>query len=247
ERLNKTAGTRVHLMDTVGRRPPTAVDVHIMPGGIKTLSITETGCFLQALADDKLSFPPSHDRPAVYFCGHGKRDACCAKFGLQTIRRMQEIASRDGAEVQTWTTTHLGGDRFAGTALVFPWGHMYGWLCPEDAEALLKAALTGRPYGKRFRGCAYLDRLRQTAHAFLYGEVLLPEDLRTVDAIEVVEIGDQEGIVRARLGAAKGSQAGVVELHLRKSTYSIYSTCRMAATGAHISSGRWEVSEWRFL
>jgi hypothetical protein len=80
-----------------------------------------------------------HHEPLVLICTHGKRDACCATHGLAWLKAIPP-------EKQTfvWQTSHLGGHRFAPTAMVFPSGHCYGRLDPAQAEAFIDDAQNGR-------------------------------------------------------------------------------------------------------
>lgn len=61
--------------------------------------------------------------PLVLTCTNGRRDACCAKWG-----RPVAAAARQAHPEGAWQTSHLGGHRFAPTALVLPAGMQYGWL-----------------------------------------------------------------------------------------------------------------------
>ena len=60
-------------------------------------------------------------------CTHGRHDKCCAKFGSRVCRAFrQEVGER------AWECSHVGGDRFAGNVVVFPYGIYYGRVGPED-------------------------------------------------------------------------------------------------------------------
>lgn len=72
--------------------------------------------------------------PLLFTCVNGQRDACCAKWG----RPVAEAAA-EAAPTAAWQTSHLGGHRFAPTALVLPHGTQYGWLEPDDTSALIAA------------------------------------------------------------------------------------------------------------
>ena len=50
-------------------------------------------------------------------CTHGRRDPCCAERG----RPLASALSHAFPE-QTWESTHIGGDRFAGNMIAFPTG-----------------------------------------------------------------------------------------------------------------------------
>ncbi len=59
--------------------------------------------------------------PVHLVCTHGKRDRCCAKFGMPVFSAMA-AAEPD----QVWQTSHLGGHRFAATLVSLPVGMHYG-------------------------------------------------------------------------------------------------------------------------
>ncbi len=70
--------------------------------------------------------------PLLLVCTNGRRDLCCALLG-------REIAG-DLAEHHpdaVWECTHIGGHRFAPTALVLPTGYSYGRLDVPSAEHVL--------------------------------------------------------------------------------------------------------------
>lgn len=56
-------------------------------------------------------------------CTNGKRDRCCAKFGLPIYQEFLQHPN-----LSTWQTTHIGGHRYAPTAVTFPTGIVYGYL-----------------------------------------------------------------------------------------------------------------------
>ena len=97
--------------------------------------------------------------PAILTCTNGKRDACCALKGRAFHDAIAEIAPR-----AAWQTTHLGGHRFAPTAVVLPHGSQYGWLAPDDAPGLRTAVRERRLFRfDRYRGCTAYARPVQAA------------------------------------------------------------------------------------
>jgi hypothetical protein len=80
-------------------------------------------------------------------CTHGRRDRCCALDGRALAAALSEIH-----EPSVWECSHLGGHRFAPTALVLPTGYLYGRLDPATAVAAHKAAGVGEVEPDRCRG-----------------------------------------------------------------------------------------------
>lgn len=64
-------------------------------------------------------------------CTHGRRDRCCSLYGTGLFSALDK--SYDG---EVWQCSHLGGHRFAATALHLPSGYLWGHLSQDDAPAL---------------------------------------------------------------------------------------------------------------
>src|ERR1044072_5024173 len=77
------------------------------------------------------------DHGLVLICGNGRRDRCCARFGLATWRALATELREEA-----WLSTHQGGHRYAATGLVLPEGVAYGFLTAEQAG---RAARRGPP------------------------------------------------------------------------------------------------------
>ena len=67
--------------------------------------------------------------PEVLVCGHGKRDACCGRWG--TLLHMELAARWTG--VRVWRCSHTGGHRYAPTAITLPDGRAWAYV---DADLL---------------------------------------------------------------------------------------------------------------
>jgi hypothetical protein len=110
--------------------------------------------------DDLLAHGAAVTAPLVLVCTHGQRDTCCAREGMPVYRALAERAARPD---QVWRSTHLGGHRFAPTALVLPAGVHYGRLEPEDAADVLHHADRDRILGHRYRGRTWASGPAQAA------------------------------------------------------------------------------------
>ncbi|HEX7134983.1 MAG TPA: sucrase ferredoxin [Iamia sp.] len=73
----------------------------------------------------------------VLICGHGARDRCCGSMGTALA---QQVAL--GPDVALWRSGHLGGHRFAPTAVVLPSGTAWAWL---DDDLLAAIVARSRP------------------------------------------------------------------------------------------------------
>ena len=97
-------------------------------------------------------------------CANGRRDLCCARRGRAVAARC--AARRPG---RVWESSHLGGHRFAPTALLLPTGQSLARVTPDLAASALDAAASGRlalglgPWHDR--GRLHLDPGAQVADA----------------------------------------------------------------------------------
>jgi hypothetical protein len=173
--------TRVFLADTA---PPshqvTAVRV-VDPDELAGLALPPHGA---PLPGDPI------DDPMLLVCTHGRRDRCCAVDGRALARAVLETAQAD-----VWECTHLGGHRFAPTALVLPTGYVYGRLDATGAVAAAKAAAVGEVETAQCRGRSTWSAAGQVAEL----AVRAATGLRDADALHV------EPDVPGRTGAAPGN------------------------------------------
>ena len=104
---------------------------------------------LAALADGG---PPGFGAPlgdrVLLVCTHGKRDACCARYGAPVAR---ELAARG---LPAWETTHVGGDQFAANLVCLPEGTYHGRLDRGSAADVAFACLRGEVSPAHYRGRA---------------------------------------------------------------------------------------------
>jgi hypothetical protein len=96
-------------------------------------------------------------------CTHGKHDACCAEKGRPVAAALAEAYPE-----ATWEVSHIGGDRFAGNALVLPDGLYLGRLEPESALAAAADVLAGRLPLDLLRGRSSLPMAVQAAEIALF-------------------------------------------------------------------------------
>ena len=113
---------------------------------------------------------PLHEAgPVLLVCTNSKRDACCALVGRALAGWLAEDARTDSAAV--WESDHLGGHRFAPTAVVLPTGYVYGRLDGPAARSLLLDAAAGKAGGPLCRGRSTWSRAGQAADLALRAEL----------------------------------------------------------------------------
>jgi hypothetical protein len=127
---------------------------------------------------DKYEFEP-HPNPAMLVCTNGKRDRCCAELGRSLALDLMEA----GSSAEIWEADHLGGHRFAPTAVVLPTGYVYGRLDVATATAALDAAARGEVVTEHARGRSTWSRPGQAADLALRTEL----QAFGADAVQVVD------------------------------------------------------------
>ncbi|CRK57127.1 hypothetical protein [Alloactinosynnema sp. L-07] len=153
----KGTGVRVVLIRRPGMHPDRHVPgpskvylAHTAPGRtrLRRAMVTEPKDLLDldftALgAGEVVGFGDPIPGPLLLVCTNGRRDVCCAVRGRPIA---DELAFDHGDTV--WECTHIGGHRFAPTALLLPTGYSYGAIDPDFARGLL----TGDVVTDRCRG-----------------------------------------------------------------------------------------------
>lgn len=99
--------------------------------------------------------------PLLLVCANGRRDRCCGHEGGRLAEALWRGPHRD----RVLTCTHLGGHRFAPTALLLPVGALHGRLDQASATDLITQAHAGRTPGASVRGFSTLDEPEQVADA----------------------------------------------------------------------------------
>lgn len=103
------------------------------------------------------------DERLFLVCTNGKRDLCCAKWGLPVYQAMNRYNTS-----AVWQTTHTGGHRFSATLICLPHGIAYGWVETTDAQALIDSYEQNRLYRlDRYRGRTCYNSITQVGEAFL--------------------------------------------------------------------------------
>ena len=132
-------------------------------------------------------------RENVYFvCTNGQRDLCCARYGLPTFARLQELV---GARV--WQTTHLGGHRFAPNVLALPQGILYGRVDVDVVDAFVTTIESGDVSRSHVRGRSAFPPEAQFAEMQVAGRVEALLDIRDDRVRFRTNLGEEEVQVRS--------------------------------------------------
>ncbi|HWG27517.1 sucrase ferredoxin [Actinospica sp.] len=127
--------------------------------------------------------PVNEGGPPLLVCTNARRDTCCALSGRALAGWLAEDAATDGGSI--WESDHLGGHRFAPTAVVLPTGYVYGRLDGPSARGILREAAAGRSGGPLCRGRSTWSRPGQAA------ELALRAELQEYAADAVVVLGER--------------------------------------------------------
>ena len=123
---------------------------------------------------------PEHE-PLLLVCTNSRRDRCRAIDG-----RVEALDAAARFPGRVWECSHLGGHRFAPTALVPPGGFVHGRLADGGAARVLAEAVAGRVDLATLRGRTCWTGPGQAAEA----DVRIAHDLRrTDDVVDVVVAG----------------------------------------------------------
>jgi Sucrase/ferredoxin-like len=132
--------------------------------------------------------------PLLLVCTHAERDPCCGLDGAALVEKL--------ARPEVFACSHLGGHRFAPTALLLPTGYCYGRLTHASAASVLARAYAGYMTTDRCRGRCTWSPAGQVAEL----AVRATTGLREPD--DVVVLDDEGGPIRVE--AATGQRFAVV-------------------------------------
>ena len=161
-----------------GQAEPAPVLVHVSPGRPRPPALED---FLALFVNRGPAEASPRSRLAV--CTHGTRDRCCAKWGFAVWREAKRLYDAGLSPFEPIECSHLGGDRFAATGVLFPGGSMYAHLDSADLATLLAAEAKGRIVPEHYRGGVFEPQLVQIVRAGLAREGLF-NDLAAPLAVE---------------------------------------------------------------
>ncbi|KAJ2856740.1 hypothetical protein J3B02_001436, partial [Coemansia erecta] len=169
------------------------IDVAVFPLGIvaKQIDVEGANRLLQWLSNDVLptSWSTSHTglpQPPfehawleltrnrhIFVCTHGSRDYLCGAHGGKLLEELRSLIEKRGLSkhVAAWSTSHIGGHKYAANAIVYPRGDWYGTWCdrcrgssgpslnPEaDANAIIDSAINDLVWWDAWRGAINMSK-----------------------------------------------------------------------------------------
>jgi hypothetical protein len=125
----------------------------------------------------------------MFICTHSGRDTCCAIHGRALISAVHEALP---AEIRSsvWECSHLGGHRFAPTALTIPSGAVWGRLTPERALEVHAAAFAREITTESYRGRSAWPQPLQSAEAHVRSSI----DERAENSLDVLWVIDDRAV-----------------------------------------------------
>jgi hypothetical protein len=129
---------------------------------VSALDVTSRGLAAsQSLGSPLAPTDDGQPDPCVLVCTHARRDTCCALSGRGLADLLRHTSQSNGSPIDLWECSHLGGHRFAPTALVLPSGLMLGRATVDDVVD----ALAGRVPLRATRGHTWRSAHAQVAEA----------------------------------------------------------------------------------
>ena len=138
------------------------------------------------------------DDPLVLVCGHGRRDACCARLGVSLFEALQDQLG----PASLWLSSHQGGHRFAPNLLWLPEGLSLGRVHSSDAPSVVAGLRAGRLPLENLRGFVTYSAEAQAA------EIAVRERFCLGQLGDVSLVASEGGRVRL------ATSAGVVDVEV---------------------------------
>jgi hypothetical protein len=142
------------------------------------------------LADDPAYQENLSGERLVLVCTNGRRDTCCARYGMAAYRALSS-----GGRRNVWQSSHLGGHRFAATAVCLPHGLLHGRIGEGHYGSFVETYLSNQVLLETYRGRTCYDKAAQAADYFLREETG-ERGIGAFRLIETIELADGETIVR---------------------------------------------------
>jgi hypothetical protein len=165
-------------------------------------------------------------------CTNGKRDACCAKWGVPLFNILQQEYGD-----MVFQSSHVGGHRFAPNLICLPHGIYYGRVPVLKAGWIAERYLSGHLSLDYYRGLAGYPAAAQAAETFLRIET--GDDRLGIYHLERISpLGENRWEVR--FSDERNRVAFLVQIESRQTGTAIFENC-------HSPSEMKPVKEYRLL
>jgi hypothetical protein len=104
--------------------------------------------------------------PIFLVCTNGLRDKCCARNGIPTFQKLNEVFGES-----IWQSTHHGGHRFSANMLNMPYGLSFGKMDLADSFTVVEKLRGGELPLENFRGRSIYSKEIQAAESMLRSSI----------------------------------------------------------------------------
>lgn len=165
----------------------------------RRLAVELARIVLDARCDDEGSPAP----PDAVVCGHGRRDRCCGRLGVRL-----EVAARDRPrDVRLRRCSHLGGHRFAPTAMTMADGRMWAHLDETSLDLLDGRLPTAADLTRHYRGSTALEPWAQAAEREIVMRLGAQWPTCNLEQVCSTAAGDDSWAVQLRWRTPDGSRS----------------------------------------
>jgi hypothetical protein len=156
-------------------------------------------------------------------CTHGRRDACCAKFGLPVIQSL-EHQTQNNLDEFVWESSHVGGHRFAANVLLLPEGLLYGRLIPGDVTKLVRARKSRKVLLQNLRGNSGYPEIVQAADYYLRQQTRL----MSMDSFKLIDVKLENENQRWQVSFTENNKdiRHVMVLSIKESGEKVFTGCK---------------------
>jgi hypothetical protein len=155
--------------------------------------------------------------PIYLVCTNGKRDPCCAKFGLPIFNEVKMLRPDS-----TWQSSHIGGHRYGPLLLILPNGLLYGRLGTFDARETVESFSRGEIYLPRLRGRSAYPQPAQAAE-ILIRQANAQFKLDDLNLLETKELSPRTW--RVRFIHPKSGEITEVTVEAENTETSVFESC----------------------
>ncbi|KAJ2394069.1 hypothetical protein GGI23_004833 [Coemansia sp. RSA 2559] len=199
---SSTGAASVPSEDTSSQNKYERIDVAVFPLGLVARQLDSDGVsrLLDWLGHDVLptSWSPTHSQLPhppfdhswleltanrhIFVCTHGSRDRLCGEHGGKLLDDLRVLIDQRGLgkHLAAWSTSHIGGHKYAANAIIYPRGDWYGTCCDlcacnteldpskqsagtADAQAIINAATRDVVWWDAWRGAINMSKKDQLA------------------------------------------------------------------------------------
>ncbi len=124
-----------------------------------------------------------NDYDLVLVCTHEKRDVRCGFYGKRLLEAIKKDINELGMskKVVAAGSSHLGGHKYAGVAVIYPSANWYGRLSEREIPGLLEAEFVyRRPFEQVWRGGINQTPEEQIQYAVDQGWMILDDNFGSV-------------------------------------------------------------------